>query len=141
VHERIANKRRDFAHRESRKLVNRYGFIAVENLSVKRMSKNHRLAKSIMDAAWSDLTEKLSYKAVWADRRVVKVDPAYTSQKCSCCGNRQAMPLSIRSYECPSCGLSLCRDHNAALNILTLGLQSQGASPRSLLLWRGGVVT
>lgn len=125
VHERIANKRRNFAHQEGRKLVNRYGFIVVEDLSVNRMSKNNRLAKSILDAAWSEFTRKLSYKAEWAGRKFVKVDPAYTSQDCSRCRSRQVMPLSAREYECSICGLALDRDHNAAMNILTLGLQSQ----------------
>jgi putative transposase len=125
VHERIKNKRANFAHQQSRRLVDRYGFIAVEDLAVNRMSKNHCLAKSIADAAWADLTNTLTYKAEWAGRTVVRVNPAYTSQDCSSCGHRQVMPLSVRRYECPACGLSLDRDHNAALNILTLGLQSQ----------------
>jgi putative transposase len=133
VHERIRNKRRDFAHRESRKLVNRYGFIAVENLSIERMNKNHCLAKSILDAAWGEFTEKLAYKAEWAGRRFVRVYPAYTSQNCSSCGFRQSLPLSARVYECPNCGLILDRDHNAAKNTLTLGLQSQALEPRSPL--------
>lgn len=126
VHERIKNKRMDFAHQQSRKLVNRYGFIAVEDLSVNRMNKNHCLAKSIMDAAWTDLAHKLSYKAEWAGNRVlVRVNPAYTSQDCSLCGYRQIMPLGKRMYECPSCALSLDRDTNAARNILTVGLHGQ----------------
>jgi putative transposase len=130
VHERIKSKRSNFAHQESRSLADRYGFIAVEDLSVNRMNKNHCLAKSIMDAAWTDLTQKLSYKAEWAGRVFVKVAPHYTSQDCSCCGFRQVMPLSKRVYDCPSCGLSLDRDVNAAKNILTLGLQSQGLKPQ-----------
>ena len=135
VHERIKNRRSNFAHQESRKLVDRYGFIAVEDLSVSRMKKNHCLAKSMMDAAWSDFTQKLSYKAEWAGREFVKVDPAYTSQNCSRCGYRQVMPLSVRTYDCLNCGLSLGGDHNAARNILTLGLQSRRAEPaRSPLL-------
>jgi len=124
IHERIKNKRSNFAHQESRKLVNRYGFIAVENLSVNRMVKNHCLAKSIADAAWTDLMQKLSYKAEWAGRVFVKVNPAYTTQDCSCCGHRQVMPLSKRVYDCPECGLSLDRDTNAAKNIRRLGLES-----------------
>jgi putative transposase len=136
VHERIANKRKDFAHQQSRKLVNRYGFIAVEDLSVNRMNKNRRLSKSIMDAAWSDFTQKLLYKAEDAGREVVKVNPAYTSQDCSCCGHRLLfMPLSVRRYECPNCGLALDRDHNAALNILSLGMQTrEHPAPRSPVL-------
>ncbi|MGH8604373.1 MAG: RNA-guided endonuclease InsQ/TnpB family protein [Gammaproteobacteria bacterium] len=130
VHERIKNKRSNFAHQESRKLVNRYGFIAVEDLSVNRMNKNHCLAKSIADAAWTDLARKIAYKAANAGREFVKVAPHYTSQDCSCCGYRQVMPLSVRVYDCPECGLSLDRDVNAAKNILRLGEQSQRGSPQ-----------
>lgn len=125
VHERIANKRRNFAHQYSRCLVNRYRLVAIEDLSVNRMNKNHCLAKSLMDAAWSDFTEKLAYKAEWAGRRLVRVNPAYTSQDCSRCGCRQPMPLSARTYECENCGLALDRDHNAAKNILSLGMQAR----------------
>jgi putative transposase len=127
IHERIREKRKDFAHQESRKLINRYGFLAVEDLSLNRMSKNHRLAKSIMDAAWGEFTEKLLYKAEYAGRGFVKINPAYTSQDCSRCGFRKVMPLCARMYECPSCGLLLDRDHNAALNILRVGLHSRGS--------------
>lgn len=134
VHERIKNKRSNFAHQESRKLVNRYGFIAVEDLGVNRMVKNHCLAKSIADAAWTGLINQLFFKAERAGRTVVKVPPHYTSQDCSSCGHRQIMPLSKRVYDCPSCGLSLDRDTNAAKNILSLGLQRQASEPRSPLL-------
>ena len=97
------------------------------------MNKNYCLAKSIMDAAWFDFAQKLSYKAEWAGREFVRVNPAYTSQDCSRCGFRHVMPLSAREYECPNCGLALNRDHNAAINILTLGLQSRELqeAPRS----------
>ena len=134
IHERIKNKRSNFAHQESRKLVNRYGFIAVEDLSVNRMNKNRCLAKSIMDAAWTDLTNKLTYKAEYAGRVLVRVNPAYTSQDCSCCGHRQVMPLDKRVYECPSCGMSFDRDTNAALNIRTLGLQSSASGQEAHVL-------
>lgn len=130
VHERVKSKRTNFAHQESRKLVDRYGFIAVEDLSVNRMNKSHCLAKSIADAAWTDLTSKIAYKAGKAGRTFVKVNPAYTTQDCSCCGRRQVMPLSKRVYDCPSCGLSIDRDVNAARNILRLGEQSQRGSPQ-----------
>jgi len=138
VHERIKNKRSNFTHQQSRKLVDRYGFIAVEELSVSRMNKNHCLAKSIADAAWTDLTNKLTYKAEWAGRVLVKVNPAYTSQECSCCGNRQVMPLWERVYRCKRCGLSLDRDTNAARNILTLGLQSRASSSQEAPCFSGG---
>ncbi len=124
VHERIANRRKNFVHQESRKIVNQYQTIVVEDISVNRMVHNHCLAKSIMDAAWTNFANCLQYKAEYAGRRFVNVNPAYTSQTCSQCGHRQKMPLSDREYHCPCCGITLDRDHNAALNILALGLQS-----------------
>jgi putative transposase len=129
VHERIANRRKDFAHQESRKLINSHGIIAVEDLSVNQLVHNHCLAKSISDVAWSTFVSLLAYKAASAGRRFVKVNPAYTSQDCSRCHHRQKMPLAERVFRCPCCDLELNRDHNAALNIVALGLQSLGASP------------
>ena len=131
VHERIANRRSNFAHQESRKLVNRCDVIAVEDLSVNQMVHNHCLAKSIQDAAWSQFTAHLAYKAAYAGRLFVAVNPAYTSQDCSRCGHRQKLTLAQRVFACPCCGLTLDRDHNAALNILALGLQSLGFVSRS----------
>ena len=124
VHERIAHRRTNFCHQESRRLVDQYGLIAVEDLSVNQIVHNHCLAKSILDAAWSQLTAFLSYKAAYAGRQYVAVNPAYTSQDCSQCGRRQRLALSERVYHCPCCGLTLDRDHNAALNILRLGRQA-----------------
>lgn len=138
VHERIKDKRTNFAHQWSRKLVDRYGFIAVEDLPVKRMMRNHRLAKSIADAAWADPTQKLSYKAEWAGRVFVRVRPAYTSQDCSCCGFRQVVPLSKRVYDCPACGLSLDRDVNAARNIRTAGMHGTPETPAKSSVLSGG---
>ena len=131
VHERIAWKRQDFIHQHSRKIVNRFGIIAVEDLNVNRMVHNHCLAKSISDVAWSGFFQLLAVKAEWAARKFVAVNPAYTSQDCSGCGHRQKMPLSERVFKCPCCGLVFDRDYNAALNILGLGLQSLGICPRS----------
>jgi putative transposase len=124
VHERIANQRKDFAHQQSRRLVDQFGVVAVEDLSVNQMVHNHCLAKSISDAAWASFTDYLTYKAASAGRRVVKVNPAYTSQDCSRCHHRQKLTLVERVYRCPCCDLEMDRDHNAALNILALGLQS-----------------
>jgi putative transposase len=126
VHERIAWRRGNFAHQHSRKIVNRFGFIAVEDLAVNHMLHNRCLSKSISDAAWSQFDSLLAYKAEWAGRQHVKVNPAYTSQTCSQCGHRQKMPLSDRTYACPCCGLLIDRDLNAAKNILALGLQGAG---------------
>lgn len=129
VHRRIANRRGNFAHQESRKIVNRFGMIYVEDIHTNRMVHNHCLAKSIMDAAWSQFFSFLAYKAESAGRKFVKVNPAYTSQDCHKCGHRQKMPLKERVYCCPCCGLSCNRDHNASLNILALGQQSVRVKP------------
>jgi putative transposase len=127
VHERIAFRRDNFTHQESRRLVDSYGVICVEDLHVNRMTHNHCLAKSIHDASWSEFFSKLACKAEEAGRRYVAVNPAYTSQDCSRCHHRQVMPLSERTYHCPCCLLSLDRDLNAAKNILAVGLHSIGS--------------
>lgn len=124
VHERIKNRRNNFAHKLSRHLVNKYGVIVFEDLSPSNMVKNHCLAKSISDAAWRQVTQYTAYKAEEAGRSCVLVNPAYTSQDCSRCGHRAKKKLSQRVHKCSVCGLVLDRDHNAALNILRLGLQS-----------------
>jgi putative transposase len=128
VHERIAWRRDNFTHQESRKIINSYGIICVEDLSVNQMLHNHCVSKSISDAAWSVFFAQLSSKAEEAGRVFVKVNPAYTSQDCSRCHHRQKMPLSERVYHCPCCLLSIDRDLNAALNIRGLGLQALGLS-------------
>jgi putative transposase len=124
VHERIAWRRDDFTHQHSRRIVDTFDLIAVEDLSVNRMTHNPCLAKSIHDAAWSQFTALIAYKAAWAGRQYVAVNPAYTSQDCSQCGHRQTLSLSDRTYICPCCGVVLDRDYNASLNILRLGQQS-----------------
>jgi len=121
VHERIGWRRSNFAHQHSRRLVNAHDLIAVEDLSIHRMLHNHCLAKSISDAAWNQFVQLLSYKAAWAGREYIAVNPASTSQDCSACGHRQKMPLSERTYTCPCCGLVIDRDLNASLNILGVG--------------------
>jgi len=120
---KIADQRRDFLHKLSRKLVNEYDFIAYENLNVRNMVRNHYLAKSIHDAAWSMLLGMIGYKAEEAGSRIAKVGPEYTSQECSGCGVLVKKSLSVRTHNCMSCGLVLNRDHNAALNILKKGLE------------------
>src|SRR6266704_3706815 len=126
VHERIAWRRENFTHQESRKIVNTYGVICVEDLSVNRMTHNHCLAKSIADASWSAFLAQLDAKAEEAGRQFAKVNPAYTSQTCSRCGHRQKISLDVRVFNCPCCSSHLDRDLNAALNILALGLQGFG---------------
>lgn len=122
VHRRIANRRGDFAHQHSRRMVNRFGTVCVEDIYVNRLVHNHCLSKSILDAAWSQFFAYLSYKAEDAGRVMVKVNPAYTSQDCHQCGHRQKMALAERTYNCPCCALSTGRDLNAALNILKIGV-------------------
>jgi putative transposase len=131
VHERTRFRRKDFSHRHSRKIVNRFQVIAVEDLSVNRMVHNHCLAKSISDAAWAEFASMVSVKAEWAGRSFIAINPAYTSQDCSRYGHRQKMSLSERTYVCSCCHLELDRDLNAALNILRLGLQALGLVPGS----------
>ena len=126
IHERIANKRSDFAHQESRKIVNQYGIVCIEDLSINQMVHNRCLSKSIMDVSWGFFAQYLSYKAENAGRQIVKINPAYTSQDCSVCGHREAKKLSDRIHSCSCCGFETCRDHNASLNILRLGTQSLG---------------
>ncbi len=123
VHERVKNRRHNFIHQQSRKLVNRFGVIAVEKLNVKGMVQNHGLAKSISDASWTQFRNSLTMKAESAGRLVIAVNPAYTSQDCSACGYRAKKKLSERWHHCPMCGLRLDRDTNAAVNINTLGQQ------------------
>jgi putative transposase len=128
VYERSTWRRSDFAHQHSRRIVNAFDLIAVEDLSVNRMVHNHCLAKSIQDAAWSQCADLLSYKAAWAGRRYVAVNPAYTTQDCSQCGHRQVLSLSDRIYTCACCGAVLDRDLNASVNILRLGQQSRASA-------------
>jgi len=130
MHERIANRRKNFIEQEVCKLIARFGFLAVEALVVRNLVKNPKLAKSIADTSWSMFFTRLLVKAEEAGRHVVKVDPAYTSQTCSCCGHRQPMPLSVRVYECPRCGLVIHRDYNGSLNILEDARQAVGQHSR-----------
>ncbi|MBI1925464.1 transposase [Candidatus Poribacteria bacterium] len=123
IYERIVFKRHHFTHQHSRKIVDRFGLIAVEEIHVNRMIHHHCLAKSILDAAWSGFFFALMYKAACAGHQFVAVNPAYTSQNCSRCGHRQSIPLTERIYRCPCCQLEMGRDFNAARNILALGRQ------------------
>jgi putative transposase len=120
IHERIRNRRHNFVHQTARRLVNRFGVIAVEKLNVKNMLGNHCLAKSISDVSWSMFRSVLTSKAESANREVIAVNPAYTSQDCHACGHRAKKKLSERWHLCPMCGASLDRDTNAAINILNL---------------------
>jgi len=131
IHARIANRRKDFAHKLSRYLVDVFQIVVFEDLNVQGMVKNHSLAKSISDAAWNQTIQYTTYKAECADRLCLKVNPAYTSQDCFGCGDRVKKQLSQRVHSCPKCGLEIDRDLNAALNILARGLTCLDASPNS----------
>ena len=121
LHRKIANQRKYFHHKEARKLVNRYGTIVHEDLNVQALSRSY-VAKGIMDAGWGQFLRILAYKAEEAGRRVIKVDPKYTSQDCPVCGYREKKPLWVREYTCPQCGTHHHRDVAAAINILARGL-------------------
>lgn len=121
IHYKIANQRRDFQHKVSTWLIQNHDNIAVEKLNIKGLVKG-RLSKQIHDVGWGDFIFMLSYKAESAGRKLMQVNPAYTSQDCSRCKRREKKSLSVRQHHCSNCGLSLHRDHNAALNILSVGL-------------------
>lgn len=118
VHRKIRNQRKDFAHKKSRQLIDTYDHIVFEDLQIQNMVQNHRLAKSISDAGWSQLISFTKSKAEYAGKVVELVNPRKTSQNCSGCGNTVPKYLSVKIHNCPFCGLKLDRDHNAAINIL-----------------------
>ncbi len=126
AHQTVKRQRQDFQHKAALALVREYDTIYHEDLQTANMVKNHRLAKSISDAGWSQFLNILSAKAAWAGRSVVAVPPAYTSQTCSGCGVIVSKGLSVRWHTCPDCGTSLHRDHNAARNIERLGQSLRG---------------
>ena len=131
IHERMSNQRKDFCHKESKKIIDQYQYICVEDLNIKKMMEGTRLAKSITDASWNQFRQFLTYKAAEAGRKIGLVNPAYTSQDCSQCSFRKEKILSERTHCCPHCGYKTTRDLNAALNILALGLDGLGEIPRS----------
>jgi len=139
LHDKIANRRKDFAHKLSLSLILAYQIIAFEKLNIKGMMGNktecfgHKLNKSISDVAWNQFMQFTTYKAECAGRTVVFVNPRNTSKMCSRCGQLVEKTLADRVHRC-SCGLVLDRDENAAINILSLGLKTLGLAPGSRLL-------
>lgn len=119
-HEKIANQRLDFQHKESRKLIDKYDHIALEDLNIKGMVKNHKLAKSISDTGWGQFVRLLSYKGGWYGTNIVKIDRFYPSSKrhFGCGWIKQDLTLNDRTWICESCGDIVDRDFNAAKNIL-----------------------
>lgn len=122
IHQRIQRQRKDFQYKIANGLTRCYGLIAVEDLNIKGLVRT-RLAKSIFDAAWGQFITILSAVAVKCGVRVVKVNPHGTSQDCSRCGTKVPKTLSVRTHECPKCGLVMDRDENAATNILNRALE------------------
>lgn len=126
VYEQITNSRKDFLHKLSFNLIKNHDVIAIEDLNIKGMVKNRKLAKAISDSSWSAFTTMLTYKADWYGKALVKIDRWYPSSKtCSNCDhllNKAELPLSVRTWDCPSCLQKNDRDINASINILNQGL-------------------
>jgi putative transposase len=125
-HQHVRRQRTDFHHKTAMGLLRQYDTIYLEDLQVANLVQNPHLAKSISDAGWAQFRTILESKAACAGRRVVAVPPAYTSQDCSSCGGRVPKSLSIRTHSCPSCGLVLDPDENAARNIQWAGQALRG---------------
>ncbi len=126
LHEHVANCAKDSNHKLSRRLVEEYDFIAMEDLNVSDMLKNHYMAYAIADVRWAQLINFIKYKCQWYDKEFVQVDRIYASSKiCSCCGTCHkdiVNSLSVREWTCPDCGAHHDRDVNAAINILKQAL-------------------
>ncbi|ATV57767.1 IS200/IS605 family element RNA-guided endonuclease TnpB [Fusobacterium pseudoperiodonticum] len=125
IHNKIRNKRKDFVNKLSTKIINNHDIICIEDLNIKGMLKNHKLAKSISDVSWSEFVRQLEYKANWYGKKIIKIPTFYPSSKtCSSCGNiKETLTLSERIYHCECCGLEIDRDYNASINILRKGLE------------------
>lgn len=131
LHRKITNQRIDFLHKASRTLVNTFDLVAYEDLDIKQMTQG-KFAKSIHDAGWGKFIEMIKYKAESAGTYTISVNPYHTSQICSNCGTLVKKEIHQRSHDCPVCGLSLHRDHNAAINILKSGTDAVFQMPRQL---------
>lgn len=134
AYENLANKRKDFLHKVSRKLAENYSFIALENLNIAGLARGF-LAKHVLDCSWAEFLNMLRYKAEEAGCEVVLVEPAHTTQECSSCGLVQKKSLAERWHSCP-CGASMHRDLNAAINILN---RATGGTPGSQAWLRRGL--
>ena len=125
IHDKIKDARTDFLHKLTTDLIRNNSLIAIEDLAVRNMVKNHKLARSISDAAWGEMFRQLEYKCEWYGRKLVKIDRFFPSSKrCNHCGFViDKLPLDVRKWDCPSCGTKgIDRDINAGKNILAAGL-------------------
>jgi putative transposase len=127
VHLKVQRQRKDWAIKQAQCVVHSNDVVVYEDLKIANMVKNHHLAKSISDASWYQFTQWLDYYGKIWDKAVVAVSPNYTSQDCSNCGHRVKKSLSTRTHSCPHCGVEICRDTNAAINILKKGMKILGA--------------
>lgn len=135
-HEKVANQRNDFHHKQSKRLVDENRYIALENLNVQGMQQNHHLAKSISDAGWHQFVGFIIYKGQWYGARVEKVNRFFPSSKlCNVCGHKNtSLELSDRHWTCASCGALHDRDHNAAINILNESKRTTAGAAESYAL-------
>ena len=131
---KVANKRHDHLHKLTKKLVETYDVIVLEDLKIKNMLKNHKLAKAISNASWATFVRLLRYKCEWYGKLFILVPPHYTSRICHQCGwDSGKKPLDIRKWTCPHCHETHDRDINAAINILYRGLETHLQSQLLLL--------
>lgn len=128
VHEKITNQRNDFLQKQSTMLICENQTICMEDLNVKGMLRNHKLAQHISSVSWSSFFDMLEYKATWYGNTIIRIPTMYpSSQTCSCCGYKKPLVknLAVRNWECPKCHTKHDRDINASINILKKGLQMQ----------------
>jgi putative transposase len=134
LHEKVVNKRKDFLHKVSIKLIRENQTIALEDLAVSNMVKNHNLAQAISDVSWSTFVSMLEYKADWHGKNILHIGRfAPSSKTCSCCGHiNKELTLKDREWKCPECNSVLDRDVNAAINIKSFALKNHLSGEHTL---------